>query len=1064
MSDIRLDIDGSGLHAARRQRLGRILAAVGVLLLAGVVLLPSLLSTPPGRGFLLARVNQRIAGSVSAETISTGWLSGSRVGGLGLRDPEGLPVVRGLDASSADTGFAGLLLAWWRGDPSGITAAVEVAEVDLWRARSGRLNLWRSLAAAEQPGVAEAQQGPAGPRGWRERVGWAGHGVRTPPPCRVDVRVGRLRWAPTHGGVATEALGVRGVVDTVDPDAVAVSLRADTGRGGTRGSVDAELVLRQAVTPAGVLVLREAVVEAKAEAQSFPVALLSELVGAEGVAEALLGGTLDASVEAGGTLAAPRLDLSLRSPTLEGRLKLVEQAPGVAAASGSGLTWRLTPEAFASLAGRGGWELQEETTLRLRLEELRIPEGAAGAQPEWASLRVVGDADDARLRRPGQALALEGVRVRATSNALGRRLDASLAGGVRRPEGLRPLRAALVLLNARAPRASGRPELRAEVDGLPSELLALAGPAGSAASRFLGPELGFRAVATQEAPAGRLRLRPESVLAEAQLDSQGLSGPLTLRLFEAGRSGVLATPVPLRLTLRGEQLGEAGLPGGIPGGLSGGLLGSLAEVRLDQPLTATLDVREARWGLLPGGGAGHGDDPPPAGAWRALLRTLDPAATGVSASLALDDARLRGRRGGIVGLAGVVVDVAAERLGEQPELFVSGRVLPPEGIGSGREPGTVRGRLRVSELLDERGQLRPAGALLNGRLGGSSLPAETLDRLLAADGRVPALLGPVFSPVGVLDSTPGQPARLTVTFDSKHAVGGFSVRLVGGRLELAEGGRLQLALDEAGADAVRGRLHPLTLDLIRGVPGHPIELVPAAGGVLDPGAGWAGWLPLLDGATVRPGRVELAGDGWLATAIGDAVRQRVPGFRNRLGRRYVLEGSAATLSLRDERLGHGPMWLTSPDLRVGLQGWSEAGTGAAFAATAPEQASRVSMRLGLPVATLRSLTPGLDALPRGAVYELPIGGWIDNPRVQTDRFATDLLLADGRDALEPWRAPAGAWTLPPSVRIRLDGLAGPAGEGGGTASGTDPLGSPPSADDSPLSELQRQDPLGFPLR
>ena len=1027
MSDIRLDIDGSERHAARRRALARLLLVMLLLVVIGVIALPRLLSTGVGNGVLLSWINHRIAGEVSLDSASVGWFGGSEIRGLTLKDPQGGAVVAGLDLDAPDTGFAGLLHAWWRQDASGIDTAVRVAEMDLMPAGSGGLNLSRSLARpaatpSASDGDAGAEPWTGRSTGWRDTVGWTGSGVRTPPAAEMDLRIERLRWRARPGATVFEVSGLEAVVDARDPDHIQASMAAETRRGDDVGRVFGEFALLGSSTPGGELILREATLQASGRLQGFPVAVLSEAGWAEEWTRAALGATADVSLDASGTLAAPEVDLQVSSETLQANLKLEDDGAGVSAVSGSGLDWTLTPAAFAAVAKGRGWTLQEDVNVRLDVETLRITEGASGAQPEWASVLVGGSIGTVHLQGPDEKLSLEGGRVRLTSEALGRRADFTLAATVHDAEGAAPMRLAALVQNIRMPEEAGPPSLMIELVGLPTELFGLAGPRGVEAARLLGPELAFRLEAVQRSPGTRLRLRPDVVTAEVSFTSEGLSGPAAIRFEERGRTGSLNTPEPLRFRIRDESLGEEGL------------LGSLAQVRLDEPMDATLDLRELRWRLL-----ADGEEQPPAliggfASHFAWLQQFDAEGTSLSAALRIEEARLRGRRGGVVGLDDVVVDVAAERLGGEPEVFLDGLVVPAEVRTVVQEPGTLRGRLRIGGLLDNRGRIRPGGVTLRGEGGGGSLPSETLDRLLAGDGRLPALLGPVFNPNLTLDAGPGHPPRFAATLDSENAVAGLSAELKVDHLELGAGGRFQIGITEAGADALRGRLHPISNDLIRGVPGYPLVLEPRGGGIIRPEAGWAGWLALLDGATLRPGRLELSGNGWMLEALAACVRQRVPGFRHSFGRQIEVETTPVTVHLEGGRLSHGPLWMYAPELVLGLRGWSDASAANDPAAedtsaTEPADESRIDMVLGIPGAVLQEQIPGTDMMEAGAVYEVQVGGWVDNPIAGTDRFATDLLLSAGQSGMHGWVGSPEDWDVPAEVRVELEAMIPPADEG-----------------------------------
>jgi hypothetical protein len=67
-----------------------------------LLLLPTLLSSM-GKSFILSQVNNRIAGTVNADSISLGWFSGASVRNLSVKDPDGKVI---LTVPTADTGLS----------------------------------------------------------------------------------------------------------------------------------------------------------------------------------------------------------------------------------------------------------------------------------------------------------------------------------------------------------------------------------------------------------------------------------------------------------------------------------------------------------------------------------------------------------------------------------------------------------------------------------------------------------------------------------------------------------------------------------------------------------------------------------------------------------------------------------------------------------------------------------------------------------------------------------------------------------------------------------------------
>lgn len=134
----------------RRRRWPWVILFILLILILGVILTPTLLSTPPGRSFLVARVNDRIPGKLEVGGLSVGWFSATRVEGLKLSDPSGKLV---LDLPSLDTQLT--LLDALCGKYHLGKSAIDVNLLDVERDATGVTNLQRALS--EQPAPAATQ-------------------------------------------------------------------------------------------------------------------------------------------------------------------------------------------------------------------------------------------------------------------------------------------------------------------------------------------------------------------------------------------------------------------------------------------------------------------------------------------------------------------------------------------------------------------------------------------------------------------------------------------------------------------------------------------------------------------------------------------------------------------------------------------------------------------------------------------------------------------------------------------------------------------------------------------
>lgn len=1042
MSDIRLDIDGTRRHEQRRRRLLGAGGVAALLLAVATAALPTLLSSSWGNSLLLQAVNARIAGVVTLDEAWTGWLGGSGARRVKLVDSEGALVFEGTDIDT-DAGFFGLLRAACFGGVPATELSVSVERADLWRGEDGRLNLARSLARTPAEARAEEAQGQspalepgAGEgqdRGWRETLRWAGGGVAAPPQARLSVSVDSLRWRPGIDAVATQIDDLTAELDGRNPDRVAASLEAQTQRAAESGLVNVSVVVLEGARGDGVLSAREAQVEMDARVSNLPLATLCEAVGLGQWVQAALGETVNVEARTRGRLGAPQGQVRLWTSRLDGSLEMVPGRSGVVATPSSHVRWTLTPAAFGALFERGDWTLEESSELNLSLASLELPEAAAGAQPEWASTGLEGSMGDLILRSADREIRLVGPRLRLESRVVGQRIQAALSANVRRGGLSSPVVLNASLINAKAPEEAGLPRLEASLVGFPTELLSALGPAGASASRLMGSTMSVEADALQVAPAGRLRLRPAVSSLSLTLASAGVNGAATLRYGAGGEWGVLSTPEPLRIGLSDERIGGRSL------------LGDLAEVRLAAPVQARVDLRELRWRQRPGAsGPGPLAAGAPAGANGGLKAWLDPLMLtdcGLSGSITLERATLRGNAGGLVVVDDLLLDVAAARLEDTAEVFFSAIVVEDgaelvrgQSLVSTASKGSVTARAKASDLLDMKGRLNPTDAVVRASAEGRDLPVEVLDRLLEGDGRLAALLGPVIQPSVNLEAGPGHLPLLSGTFESEHGLAGLTTEIRDGELTVLPGAQLQLAITRAGADALRGRLHPLTMDLKESVRGSPARLLPPAGVVLRPWAGWQGWLPLLDNATLEAGGLVLHSRGWLGSAMAGTVRQRVSQLGGLLGESFEMRAEPTRIRFTGGMLSHGPLWLWSDTFAVGLRGEvaaialpsepSDPSVASAPADRTPSanEASRLSMTIGIPGVALRAMVPEFTRLPPANVYELPLGGWIDNPQVEFGGFQTELLLAGDGATLTSHLGASAGWRLPTAVRVGVAGF------------------------------------------
>ncbi|NBC10954.1 MAG: hypothetical protein GVY24_04360, partial [Planctomycetes bacterium] len=232
-----------------------------VLLLA---LLPTLLSTGPGKNLVLSVVNGSIDGKVEAESISLSWLGGQRAAGVSVTGARGTRVVQNLALDAPDLGLLSVVFGSRDlGTISGNADAVQLAaneqgELDLPAARTD---------AAAQPATNNAPNAGDGGRSG---------GVDT----HIKLTVGRITFE--RPGEPTQTLEnfdssaeVRGN-RKIDLRATA-DVPADAGA--EPGKLDATITIDQLTDNAGQVQAEQATVDADVKLIGIPTPLVAALAG-----------------------------------------------------------------------------------------------------------------------------------------------------------------------------------------------------------------------------------------------------------------------------------------------------------------------------------------------------------------------------------------------------------------------------------------------------------------------------------------------------------------------------------------------------------------------------------------------------------------------------------------------------------------------------------------------------------------------------------------------------------------------------------------------------------------
>ncbi|MCC5886258.1 MAG: hypothetical protein JJT88_07465 [Gammaproteobacteria bacterium] len=391
-------------ESARGSRLlPKILLSVLLVVLLLLAAAPTLLSTGPGRGFVLGMVNDRLPGSIAMETLSLSWLGSQRAEGVRVLDPEGADVIT---LASFSTELS--LLAALRGRLGLGETRIRGLDVNMEVDEAGQDNLSRALGL----GAADESGGP----------------IVIPVTGHIILEEGGLRWsAPGLEPVVLEDL--QGVV-RLDPDNrdLDIQFSGRSRQGDMIGSLSVNGRISNWLDAQGVLTPALAEPELEARLDNLPLRLVDGLAGMDGLLVAALGdrlavrlGSADRQLDV--TVEAPRLMVDLAADLRDQRLVLTR--PGA-------LRWNLTPDFVARLGGEGEdpMRLAEAVDLRLALERLEAP--LTGFDPGRVALRGRFDSS-AALRLSGGglgALRLEGLAAEVMSDRLAEAVTLTAGFGI----------------------------------------------------------------------------------------------------------------------------------------------------------------------------------------------------------------------------------------------------------------------------------------------------------------------------------------------------------------------------------------------------------------------------------------------------------------------------------------------------------------------------------------------------------------------------------------------------------------------------------------------------------
>lgn len=398
----------------------RISIGLMVLLVGGVLLLPTILSFGPVTRMLLSVVNSNIPGRVSVEDLSVGWFSALRLRDARIYDPEGELVARVESIEAPAASITRLLGSYTR--PG--TIRIVRPEADIVQYEDGTTNLQRALVA-QTPAVVP------------ERADDKPRRQRTDEPAEFDVAVslelvdGRVSYrAPQMEPLVVTA--PRASLDVSSLREQRTMLEATVAYGPDQGSLRADVQVTGLLDARGRQAPHAAHIEAQVTLVSLPIAAVDRLAGLGGRLQKTIGPSLTASFVGAGPLEQIEAEFTAEAKHLhlDASLLIAENRSRIK--PGSKLALTLTPEAWAAwTAGEQGaarTALLQSFDLALIINCLDLPSNGLedlDALPIDAQI-AVGDVILDAGEQVGR-LSLRQTRLGVSGEAAGRSLSLQLS-------------------------------------------------------------------------------------------------------------------------------------------------------------------------------------------------------------------------------------------------------------------------------------------------------------------------------------------------------------------------------------------------------------------------------------------------------------------------------------------------------------------------------------------------------------------------------------------------------------------------------------------------------------
>lgn len=371
MSDgetVRADQDAQGSEQGQaetrkpRRRLWRwavgLLVALGLGVIVGVAVLPTLLCSGTVRGVAVSMINQSIAGEVRLEGYSFGWMSGAKVDGVELRDEQGQIV---FSVDRVEAGQASLMNLVGRGVTDLGLVEIDRPQLTVMRYEDGSTNVERAVEATGESEAAEEDESD---------VASSGGGLPFGLTAAIKVTNGKLTVEDAALGRVETDFEVSAEAKTLAD--VSMSLVAAVMRDGHEGKVDLNVTAKDFVDDAGVVDLKKGQVGVGVSLADLPMAVVDTLLG-KALATELVGERLSLEVRGEGSVVSMPVEVKGQSDRLLVDVVASVAETGVELAEGSGVNWTLRPEALALLGEdvEGLPTLEQPVDFHLTIDDAR---------------------------------------------------------------------------------------------------------------------------------------------------------------------------------------------------------------------------------------------------------------------------------------------------------------------------------------------------------------------------------------------------------------------------------------------------------------------------------------------------------------------------------------------------------------------------------------------------------------------------------------------------------------------------------------------------------------------